>query len=145
MAETGPSARPWPATGCSSFAWKRESKFITATPSSGNSISHSSARRSSSTGVREKFHNKTVKDVPRHFVNHVPGLDTLLGRGFSSVTAIAFHFGNPPINQALFSLTPHPVLTNLDLYPKENKCRQHITSIVSIFCPHPLWNERSRS
>src|SRR6266853_4631324 len=76
MAATGTSARPWPATGCSSFAWKRESKFITATPSSGNSISHSSARRSSSTGVRKKFHNKTVKDVPRHFVNHVPGLDT---------------------------------------------------------------------
>ncbi len=79
--------------------------------------------------------------------NRVRGcpVQALLGRGFSSVTAIAFHFGNPPINQALFSLTPHPVLTNLDLYPKENKCRQHITSIVSIFCPHPLWNERSRS
>src|SRR5712692_10883420 len=92
MAATGTSARPWPATGCSSFAWKRESKFITATPSSGNSISHSSARRSSSTGVREKFHNKTVKDVPRHFVNHVPGLDSPGGRVlYSSQTVGTIH------------------------------------------------------
>src|SRR5712671_5398034 len=97
MAATGTSARPWPATGCSSFAWKRESKFITATPSSGNSISHSSARRSSSTGVREKFHNKTVKDVPRHFVNHVPGLDTKLGRG---TLKVGQHFSRTDVKSA---------------------------------------------
>ena len=31
--------------------------------------------------MQETFLNKTVKDVPRHFVKDVPGLDTKLGRG----------------------------------------------------------------